>query len=462
MSTLPSSEPTRLPGEHVINDELLDALPEPIAEDENYSDAAPVTDENSSDAEVKLPPSSSAEGPQQTPCEPKTPEEMRAAEQSLLSLAKTLIGQGKAKAEVMTQLKAEALKYTTTPMSDATAERYYNEALQRSVFTGRELLDIDLPKPIPIVDGLFFEGKDSIMGGAYGIGKTTASLHMGIGIAAGEAVFELRVTRPYRTLYIDLELGISEFKERYRVIQALCRNQERLHENFVYVDASPDSTYSGKLKFDGGAGSTRILELTNQFRAEFVIVDNLSLVFVGDLENSADCMRLRERVSEIKRRNPLVRSFFFPTHLTKPDPEHTPSLLHDPRQWLRRIRGSGKLLDHFTIRLGLDSVNIDGNEVQVLNGISSHGRISPICLERVCDEEEACPPYLKPHSDSELKAKTILTVTELEFWKGLPSRFRSADIKAHAKHATGFRMLTKAKDNGLVAEVEKGVYIKVG
>lgn len=332
---------------------------------------------------------------------------------------------------------------------------------RRSVFTGRELLEVDVAKPIPIVEGLFFEGKDSIMGGAYGIGKTTASLHIATGIAAGETVFGLRVTRPYRTLYLDLELGISEFKQRYRVIQALCSNQERLNENFVYVDASPDSPYSGKLKFDGAGGSNRILELIKACGAEFVIVDNLSLAFVGDLENPADCMRLRERVSEIRSRNPVVRSFFLPTHLTKPDPEHMPSLLNDPRQWLRKVRGSGKLLDHFTIRLGLDSVHIEGNEIQVLNGISSHGRISPICLERFCDEEGASPPYLKPHSDSELKARTILTINELEFWKGLPSRFRSADIKAHPKHATGFRMLAKAKDNGLVTESTKGIYAKV-
>src|SRR6266576_5046384 len=36
-----------------------------------------------------------------------------------------------------------------------------------NVLTGRQLLDIDVPKPVAIVDGLFLEGKDSIMGGAY-------------------------------------------------------------------------------------------------------------------------------------------------------------------------------------------------------------------------------------------------------------------------------------------------------
>lgn len=244
------------------------------------------------------------------------------------------------------------------------------------------------------------------------------------------------------------------------MIQSLCQNQDLLNENLVYVDASPDSPYSGKLKFDGSSGNGWILRLTREYEAEFVIVDNLSLAFVGELEKSADCMRFREHVSNIRNQNPLVRSFFFPTHLTKPDPEHGPSLLHDPRQWLRKVRGSGKLLDHFTIRLGLDSTIIGDNEVHVLNGISSHGRISPICLEKVCDEDGARPPYLKPHSDSELKAKTILTASELEFWDSLSSPFRSADIKAHPKHATGFRMLQKARDNGLVTEVRKGIYAK--
>jgi hypothetical protein len=327
----------------------------------------------------------------------------------------------------------------------------------KAVLTGGELLNLDVPKPVAIVDGRLLEGKDSIMGGAYGIGKTTASLHIAVGIAAGETVFGLRVTRPYRVLYLDLELGTSEFKERYCVIQELCQNQALLSENFVYVDASPDSPYSGQLKFDGKEGSDSILRLTRECDAEFVIVDNLSLAFVGELEKPADCMRFRKDVSNIRNQNPWVRSFFFPAHLTKPELEYFPSVLHDPRQWLRKIRGSGKLLDHFTIRLGFDTVTIGDTEVQVLNGISSHGQISPICLERVCDDDETCPPYLRPHPDTELKARTIFAPKELEFWNSLPNRFWSADIKGHSRHATGFRMLKKAKRNGLVTNVDKGV-----
>jgi hypothetical protein len=105
---------------------------------------------------------------------------------------------------------------------------------------------------------------------------------------------------------------------------------------------------------------------------------------------------------------------------------------------------------------------VDGNEVQVLNGISSHNRISPLCLERVYDEEGEVSPYLRQHSDPEIKVKAILTGTERELWNSLSGRFRSADIKANPQHATGFRMLRKLKDNGLVTEVSRGVYEKVG
>ena len=329
----------------------------------------------------------------------------------------------------------------------------------RYAYTAGELLQETIIPPVDMVEGVLVEGKDAILGGAYGIGKTSVCLHFGAGLSTGENVFGLRVTRPYRVLYFDLELGKAEFQHRLRDVREMCTDRDRLDQNFVYIDATPDSPLYGQIRFNA-EGSRSILELTKLHRAEVVIIDNLSLAFTGDMENPKDCMALRGWVSWIRKENPNVRLFFLPTHLTKPNAEKVPSLLREVRLWLARVRGSGKLLDHFTIRLGFDmEQDSTGQEFYVLNGISSHGEISPICLEK---GEQG---YLyQPHSDKCLKARTVFTKAELTVWDGLPDCFTWEKIKRTlgTARATGQRMLQKAKANHIVEERPKGTYWKHG
>jgi hypothetical protein len=344
------------------------------------------------------------------------------------------------------------MKMSTNPFANPAV------AAKWSVYTAGELLKEAIPPPVQIVEGLFVEGKDAIIGGAYGIGKTGVCMQIGAGIATGETVFGLPVTRAYRVLYIDLELGKSEAQQRLRAIRETCQNPELFDANFLYLDGTPDNPLSGKIKLDNG-GSSQILAITQESLAEVVIVDNLSLATDADLSEATHCMALRKQVSALRQQNPNIRLFLLPAHVTKPSLEYRSSLLKEPRQWLSRIRGSGKLLDHFTIRLGLD-VEVDANEDEfyVLNGISSHGEISPICLEK---GEEG---YLfRPHSDRALKAKTLFTPAEWSAWTAMPPTFTWADLirQLGTRSATGQRMLRKARNNGLVIEDPKGTYGKV-
>jgi hypothetical protein len=320
--------------------------------------------------------------------------------------------------------------------------------------TGADLLAADIKPPSAIISGLLYEHKDAVLGGAYGQGKTTWCMQAGGSIASGEPLFGLPVTRPYRVLYIDLELGKSEFQQRYRLLRKLIGNPT-MDKNFIYVDATPGTALGGLLKLDTNNGLAKFSKLIRQHEAEVIIVDNLSLAVEGDLEKGRDCMKLRHGVSSLREDNSPVLCFILPTHVVKPNADYAPDLLRDPRQWLGSVRGNGKLLDHFTVRLGLDAAK-DSEEWYVLNGITSHGRISPICLERV-EQENDGPTLFRLHSDADIRLRGILTETERLIWGELPERFTWSTIEGlGSKRATGHRTLAKAKANGLVAPEGKG------
>jgi AAA domain len=324
--------------------------------------------------------------------------------------------------------------------------------------TGEDLITADIKPPSAIIPGLPYEYKDAVLGGAYGQGKTTFCMQLGYSIASGSSLFGLPVTRPYRVLYVDLELGKSEFQQRYRLLRESIGNPA-VNKNFIYVDASPGTALGGLLKLDTKNGLMEFNKLIRKHEAEVVIVDNLSLAVVGNLENGKDCIEIRHGVSLLRGDNSPALCFVHPTHVTKPNPEWAPDLLREPRQWLGSIRGSGKLLDHFTVRLGLDTAK-DSEEWYVLNAISSHGRISAICLERV-EQENDGPILFRLHSDADIRLRGVLTETERNIWYELPEYFTWSTIEGlGSKRASGHRALHKAKANKLVVPDGKG-YRKV-
>ena len=82
------------------------------------------------------------------------------------------------------------------------------------IYTAGKLLETFFPPIEEIVGNMFVAGRSCVIGGAYGIGKTTLAIQIGVGLAVGECVFGRDVARPYRVGYFDLELGGAEFQGR--------------------------------------------------------------------------------------------------------------------------------------------------------------------------------------------------------------------------------------------------------
>lgn len=329
------------------------------------------------------------------------------------------------------------------------------------IFTADELNAAPLDPPLQIVPGLFTEYRDVILGGAHGDGKTTACVEIGINLALGLPLFGLsphtlaatdvlKPTRSYKVMYFDLELGKSDFQKRMSAYP----QYGSAGGQFIYVDAWRGSPLYHKIKFDDPSRIALdkrnrlpiIRDEINQVKPEIVIVDNLKLAFMGQLERSDDCMKFRAAVDWLYNECASVKMFLFPTHLTKPTLQDGKpakiSLLTDPRNWLAKIRGSGALLDHFTVRLGFAREEIAGNEVCIINGNSSHAEISPIILE----QDQSRLFYLHPDG---AVTKRIFSTAEQRAWEQLPTIFGDADIQSLGKSSRScYRALAKAKANG--------------
>jgi hypothetical protein len=320
------------------------------------------------------------------------------------------------------------------------------------IYTAGQLLSANIPPNQLIVPGMFVEGKSAIIAGGYGEGKSTLGIQIGVGMASGEGFFGRTVNRAYRVGYFDLELGSADFQKRLNLAVGEYKNLELVNENFIYFDGSPEGKLSGKLKFDD-AGTKLIATLIQQHGIEALIVDNLSLAFVGKIEESSPCMAFKTNLDKIRSACPKLKLPIFLHHTNKPSPD-APKILKDVRMWLATVRGSGKLLDHITCRFGFArETSEDGDEYFVLNGISSNSSVTPILLQK--DEETL---QFSVHGDQQLKISNVFAKAELRVWERMGKTFKTSDFGANK--SAGMRMLRKAKENELVAEITRGTYRK--
>lgn len=341
---------------------------------------------------------------------------------------------------------------------DALSEESRFSASESHIYTAERLLSSDFPTIEEVVEGMFVAGRSCVIGGAYGIGKTTLSIQLGVALAAGESVFGRRVGRAYRVGYFDLELGAAEFQRRFKLARGTIQDIAKCDRNFCYIDGSAECDLFKKLALQPDKdGSWLLANVIREKRLEIVIVDNLSLAVPGDLSDPVVCMALHQNLGRLRKQAPTLMLPFLPCHLVKPSREGgPPSLLNDPRAWLAGIRGSGKLLDHITQRFGFDQEQHEsGSEYFVLNGISSHKLVSPLMLEQDFETRQ-----FHVSTDPAMNLSVVLTRAQRRVWDALPPEFKYADVRKLAG-GSGYRMFLRAKEHGLIVETELGVWRKI-
>jgi hypothetical protein len=244
-------------------------------------------------------------------------------------------------------------------------------------------------RPAPIVEGLVHEGHSAIFAGAFGEGKTFFALQLSVCLAAGRDFLGRKVSRPYRTVFLDAENGKGEIKDRVAQLIAqlqLSRQElDNLRENWRLEDFEDDGPLHW-LNLAQPTGFSRLANYIAKNGTEVMFFDCLGKVFPKNERDEEPIKALCDGLGKLIRGQESLRRGFlkFLHHVTKFNAEAASyNLLDHPREFLGKVRGSGRLLDLVQDRLAMEQLRTPGGEpYYVVNGILRSGTIAPLILSR--------------------------------------------------------------------------------
>lgn len=276
----------------------------------------------------------------------------------------------------------------------------------REFYSFDELIESEHKDPAYAVDDLLIEGHHGIIAGPYASGKTFLGIQLSVSLATGTDFMGRKVPRPYRVVFIDLENGAQEFKSRAnRLLERMkmpVEQRDLLNKYWRYHDATEpeDSFYQLTLE---PAGFDRLQGYVHKYVPEVIIIDCYGKAVPWEEKNEERTKDLLTRIARLQKSTSLREGLFIQFHHpTKPSADAVwPSLLENPRDWLGRVRGTGRLLDFSPIRLGFDTVSAANREsAHVVNGFI-RGQLSPLILER----NEA--GFFDIHSDKDFLVRSL-------------------------------------------------------
>lgn len=276
----------------------------------------------------------------------------------------------------------------------------------RAFYSFEELINSDHEELQYAVEDLLVEGHHGILAGPFAVGKTYLGLQLSVSLATGQDFMGRKVRRPYRVAFIDLENGGAEVKSRsMRLLKQFGLPDEAralLNKNWLYNDATDpeDSLYALTLV---SAGFSRLEDYLRKFGPEVIIIDCYGKAVTWEEKNEERTKYVLAQIAKLQKTTTLRHGLFLQFHHpTKPTADVPwPNLLENPREWLGRVRGTGRLLDFSPIRLGFDEVSAANREsAYVLNGLT-RGQLSPLILER---NETG---FFDLHSDKDFLVKSL-------------------------------------------------------
>jgi hypothetical protein len=272
-------------------------------------DLTPYADEASESTSAPAAPSQTEQARTNSSAEPKTPEEIKTAQQSLLCLAKTLVARGKPKSEVMERLKVKALEYSPTPLLDATAEIFYNGALgYPAEWYPRSLKEIanrawDTPHQIPwIIEGILPAASSLLCSGQPHATKSLDWLSACIEATVKHTVWgKFDASKVRRALYIETE--DPDWMVENRIVG--------LMKGFGLVPTDALEKYgfyfSATGPFDLVGKEQQIRSLINHVKPDFIVLSTLQGLIPGrSLSEQKDMSEPNAMVVRLAKLTPMV------------------------------------------------------------------------------------------------------------------------------------------------------------
>lgn len=166
-----------------------------------------------------------------------------------------------------------------------------------------EFLELDMPKREMILDPFLFERSLVLIYSKRGVGKTHVALGIAYAIAKGGTFLRWRAQTPRKVFYIDGEMTASELKKRLMNIDSI-ENIKAINSDFLKI-LTPDLQDRPMPNLSGDEGKEMIEEYIQN--SDVVIIDNISSLFRGLIENDAESWSpVQEWSLNLKRRGKAV------------------------------------------------------------------------------------------------------------------------------------------------------------
>jgi hypothetical protein len=180
-------------------------------------------------------------------------------------------------------------------------------------FTVKQFYEDEI-EPIPwAVNGeLIMESGFTTISGEGGIGKSYLLISLAIALASGTPWFGFfDVTRPYKVLYIDMEMPAKATKLRFQRMTrgAFKEPLEMLEANLMVIG-------QGIFSVDNTEGVEALNAVVRKEKIDFVLIDSFRQIFGGDEKDSQFTVKIFKELSKI--RNQHNCGFIFIDHQRKP------------------------------------------------------------------------------------------------------------------------------------------------
>lgn len=299
-------------------------------------------------------------------------------------------------------------------IADADAERLR----KLGIFTPSTLAEAvkSEAKRAYLVEGLLRVRTVNLLVGDSGLGKTPFAIQLGICIAAGIPLFNLRVQKG-PVLYCDAESGRPEFAETLGVIshfQGLCEPPPDFHiwsPNWE-IDVPPHQTASM-------SRGLQLLDRVKEVRPSFVVVDALRTFWTeAETKNHAAA----EMISSLRKVKGVT--WLLLHHRRKVNQQASVvDLWENPHAWFQEAAGAHALVNQSDTRLGV--VPASGQADLILGGfVRGIGAIAPMDLARASGEDGSPVGYRL------LTGVDLLSPDDRAVYDKLPQQFRFRNARA--------------------------------
>lgn len=159
------------------------------------------------------------------------------------------------------------------------------------------------------LEPMIMEYGNMLLAGPSGVGKTQIFLDIMTHLALGKDWLHYKVHRPYRILFLSLEMGHPDLQVFVKQQAKNLTDAERdiLARNFIIVP------HGEPMPLNTGVGQAQLVRLIEQFKPDGIFVDSIGSAIVGDINASKVVQTFTAFNDAIRKRYGVFLSFIHHT-----------------------------------------------------------------------------------------------------------------------------------------------------